>query len=346
MELTRLLLEQFKRIRRDLPWREERSAYRIWISEVMLQQTTVQQAIPYYHRFLEHFPDLESLARANESEVLTLWQGLGYYGRARRLHACAKELYSRYGGCFPDQYHELLKLPGIGPYTAAAIASLAFHQPVPAIDGNIIRLTARLAGITTPSHTPLFRKEAEQWLKTHMPADCPGDFNEALMETGALICLPRQPLCHNCGLSVVCGAFRSGLQEKLPVKISKKPKSSLHLYSFIIQKDRRIALVRRPGNSLWGGMYDFPYIETSKPLKAGVVSKFEEKYITPLHDSTPVATARFVLTHRVVHCTYLRSETPSGASLPWFDAEELFTRLPLARAARHALKFFQNLLPV
>lgn len=333
------LFEQFESIRRELPWRKERTPYNVWVSEIMLQQTTVQQAIPYYERFMQRFPDLTSLALAEEGEVLALWQGLGYYSRARKLHACAREVYHDYGGEFPGSYEDLIKLPGIGPYTAAAIASLAFGQPVPALDGNVSRVTARLAGLSTPVHGSLFRRQAEAWLQERLPLDDPGRFNEALMETGALICTPRQPLCHRCRLSAVCSAFRHGMQDQLPVKEVPQGKKPLYLYCLILEKDGALALVRRPSEGLWGGMYDVPYLDSDKPLKKELLKRFEEKYNDSYAPLTPVAEHRFILTHRVVYCTYLRSDTSLPASYHWLNLDAPnHSGMPLARAARHVVR--------
>lgn len=337
MNFSQLLFEQFDSIRRDLPWRRDRTPYRIWISEIMLQQTTVQQAIPYFEKFVKRFPDLPALALAKESDVLALWQGLGYYTRARKLHACACILYYDHRGQFPEDYEALLKLPGIGSYTAAALASLAFGQAVPALDSNVSRVTARLAGLSTPVNTPLFRKQARAWLKMHMPAHDPGRFNEALIETGALICLPRKPLCHQCTLSAVCYAFRHGLQDHLPLKEAAPSKKPLYLYCLLLEKNGALALVRRPTNSLWGGMWDVPYVDSEKPLKRKLIQHFEKKYDDTFSGLTPVTEYHFVLTHRRVHCTYLRSSTSRPEAYQWVSSQKALTEsLPLARAARHA----------
>lgn len=338
-DFSHRLFQQFEIIRRDLPWRRNRTPYSIWISEIMLQQTTVQQAIPYYEKFMLRFPDLASLAQAEENEVLALWQGLGYYGRARKLHACARTVYKDYGGEFPRDYKALQKLPGIGFYTAAAIASLAYGQAVPALDGNVSRVTARLAGLSAPVHTLRFRRQAMTWLQERIPHDDPGRFNEALMETGALLCTPRQPLCHRCTLSPVCEAFRQGLQEQLPVKKAAQDKKPLYLYCLLLERDGALALVRRPSAGLWGGMYDVPHIDSEKPLKRGLLERFKEKYNDSYAPLTPVAKQRFVLTHRVVHCTYLRSHTRNPTYYAWINDDGASSSIfPLARAARHAFR--------
>jgi A/G-specific adenine glycosylase len=283
---------------------------------------------------------LTTLSGAEESEVLAVWQGLGYYSRARKLHACARILQQQYGGHFPRQYKDLLKLPGIGSYTAAAIASLAFGQPVPALDGNVSRVTARLAGLSVPIHTPLFRRQALSWLQNHIPLDDPGRFNEALMETGAILCIPRQPLCHRCALSAMCSAYRLGLQDHLPVKASSIRKKNLYLYCLLLEKDGALALAKRPPDGLWGGMYDVPCVDSEKPIKRGLLKHFEEKYQDSFAPLVAIAEYRFVLTHRVVHCTFLRSRTKNPTSYHWLRPEDYrHQSQPLARAARHALRF-------
>ncbi|WP_161622743.1 A/G-specific adenine glycosylase [Cesiribacter andamanensis] len=208
--LTAKLLDWYQRNQRDLPWRQTRDPYRIWLSEVILQQTRVQQGLPYYQRFVEKFPTVEALAAATQQEVLRLWQGLGYYSRARNLHACAQQVVAQWGGAFPQTYHLLLSLPGIGRYTAAAIASFAFKEAVPVVDGNVYRVLARLyadpTDIAKPQAFAHFFALAQQLIDPRQP----DVFNQALMEFGALHCTPQKPLCLYCPLKEHCQAYALG----------------------------------------------------------------------------------------------------------------------------------------
>lgn len=339
MDFTELLFSQFEEIRRPLPWRTQRTPYRIWISEVMLQQTTVQQAIPYFQKFMARFPDLNSLARAQESEVLRLWQGLGYYSRARKLWTCAREIVEKFKGQFPTRYEDLIQLPGIGPYTAAAIASIAFQQAVPALDGNISRVTARAAGIWHPVGSASFRKDALQWLERHMPRDNPGAFNEALMEVGALLCTPLQPRCAQCGLKSACFAYKEGLQQNLPLKMPRKAKTKLYVTGFYIKNGQGVALIQRNTKGLWAGMYDFPSLESQRPLSdKTLIQKFSEKFGCPVKILPhPKDHAEFILTHRKIFYTLVQAQFPTSEKACFQYFPEAGEGLPLARAPRHFL---------
>ena len=247
--------------RRILPWRaasgEKADPYRVWLSEIMLQQTTVTAVIPYFSAFLERWPDVAALAGAREGEVMQAWAGLGYYSRARNLFACAKIVAGTFGGRFPETEEGLLALPGIGPYTAAAIAAIAFGQRAAAIDGNVLRLGARLFAIKTP--LPAARAQIKARVEVLVPATRPGDFAQALMDLGALICTPKRPACETCPLSVSCLAFASGTAAELPCR-NARPKRPLRQGAvfYVRRKDGSVLVRTRPDKGLLGGMTEFP----------------------------------------------------------------------------------------
>lgn len=242
-----------------LPWRADRDPYHVWLSEVMLQQTQVETVIPYYIRFLEAYPTIADLATSPLENVLKLWEGLGYYSRARNLHACAQTIVAQYGGHFPDTVEALQKLPGIGRYTAGAIASIAFGVAAPLVDGNVMRVFARLIDLpdditksTTQKH--LWRL-AEDWL----PQERIGDYNQALMELGRMVCKPRKPLCEACPLQKHCRAYANGTQHQRPVKRKKAPIPHYDVTAGIIWNDSgQLLIAQRPADGLLGGLWEFP----------------------------------------------------------------------------------------
>lgn len=256
------LLAWYDNGRRILPWREEPTPYHVWISEIMLQQTRVEAVKPYYDRFLQALPDIESLAAADDEKLLKLWEGLGYYNRARNLKKAAQILVSEYGGQMPDEYEKILSLPGIGSYTAGAIASIAFGKPRPAVDGNVLRILSRLRADDRDILQANVKKSVEEELLDVMPADRPGDFNQALMELGAMVCIPNgAPKCDVCPWNKLCLARAEGRTAELPQKAKKKPRSVEEKTILVIQDGERIVLRKRPEKGLLAGMYEFPSME-------------------------------------------------------------------------------------
>lgn len=255
--LRRALLEYFDSVagRRELPWRDEDAdPYRVWVSEVMLQQTRAETVVPYYRRWLRRFPDLDSLAQAGEHEVLKAWEGLGYYRRARYLHRAARVVRERYGGQLPARPDELKALPGIGEYTAGAVASIAFGIPVPAVDGNTRRVLCRMLDQGDPSPSTLRRLAV-----SFVPYDRPGDFNQALMELGATICTPRNPDCEDCPVSDQCLAYERGTQEERPKRRKKKALPHFDIgTAVLVRADGKVLLSRRPAHGLLAGLWEFP----------------------------------------------------------------------------------------
>ena len=259
--IAEILLDWYAREGRDLPWRRTRDPYRIWLSEVILQQTRVAQGMEYYLRFTERFPDVASLAAAPEDEVLKLWQGLGYYSRARNLQKAAQVIMTRHGGVFPDTYKGLTALPGVGDYTAGAIASIAFGQPVPAVDGNVLRLAARLTGCDDNVLEPKTRARFRRWMAEVIPSDRPGAFNQALMDLGAMVCLPNgAPLCEQCPARTFCTACEKGLQRQLPVREKKTARRVEQRTVFLLRRDGAAALRQRPATGLLAGLWEFPNV--------------------------------------------------------------------------------------
>ena len=254
-----VLLAWYDHNRRILPWREDPTPYHVWLSEIMLQQTRVDAVISYYLRFLEVLPDTESLAAVPEETLLKLWEGLGYYSRARNLKKAAQQIMTEYGGRIPSDPKELVRLSGIGPYTAAAIASIAFQIPVPSADGNLLRLYARLTGYAESIKTPAAKKAAEAAFLEILSPDRPGDMNQALMDLGATVCLPNgQPLCAQCPLAHHCTAHRLGKETSLP-KADPKPVRPVEKRTvLLIRKGNSLLLHKRPGTGLLAGLWEFP----------------------------------------------------------------------------------------
>lgn len=265
MELDRILEDWYWDHRRELPWKETANPYHIWLREVILQQTRVEQGREYYFRFLETFPTVQDLASADEKEVLKCWQGLGYYSRARNLHAAARYIVEQLGGKFPETYEEILKLKGVGKYTAAAIASFAYKLPYPVIDGNVYRFVARLYGIHTPIGTDTAFKEFEAILKKSIDKVAPDVFNQAIMDYGATVCKPTGCECGNCVFSEYCYAFKNGNVALLPIKGSKavvRPRYLLYIDVDWTAEDEHYTMVhQRHSKDIWKGLYEFPLLE-------------------------------------------------------------------------------------
>ena len=261
------ILDWYEVHKRILPWRGITDPYKIWISEIILQQTRVVQGLEYYERFIDRFPDVHALAIADEQEVLKYWQGLGYYSRARNLHSAARSIETRFGGKFPDSYELILSLKGIGEYTAAAIASFAFNLPCPVVDGNVFRFLSRLFAIEEPVDTSKGKKLFAELAGRLMDKRQAGLFNQAIMEFGALQCVPASPDCEECPLAAHCLAKTLGKVSEFPVKRNKTKIKELYLYYFYIHSDEFIFLRKREGKGIWQNLYEFPSVESEIPLE-------------------------------------------------------------------------------
>jgi A/G-specific adenine glycosylase len=258
-EIVPLLLDWWDAGHADLPWRRTRDPYAVWVAEVMLQQTQIATVIPYYERWLARWPAVHDLAAASLDDVLKMWEGLGYYGRARNLHAAAQRVVNEYDGRLPDTVAGLLKLKGIGPYTAGAIASIAFDRQAPVLDGNVIRVLSRLADLSEDVTTTTTRKRLWQMAGELVPAERPGSFNQALMELGQTICMPALPHCHLCPVAAHCLARQRGAQLERPVRPSRRPTPHYHVAAGVIwREDGRFLITQRPAEGLLGGLWEFP----------------------------------------------------------------------------------------
>ncbi len=289
---------------RRLPWRDTRDPYKIWLSEIILQQTRVAQGLPYYERFVKNYPNVKALARANEQEVLRLWQGLGYYTRARNLHACAKSIVEKHDGKFPRTYDALMQLPGIGAYTAAAIASFAFDEKVAVVDGNVQRVLARIFGIDIDATSPEGKKRFARLANDLISKDNPAIHNQAIMEFGALQCVPMRPDCENCVFRSSCFAYKHDSQSLLPVKKKKTRITRRYFYYFLLRNGKKLLTIERKGNDIWRGLHDFPLHEETRPADP-------KKIITKLFTHELTGDVRIspdykhVLTHQVIFARFI-----------------------------------------
>jgi len=288
---TELLLTWYDEHKRTLPWRGESDPYKIWVSEIILQQTRVQQGWDYYLRFTETFPTVESLANAEEEQILRVWQGLGYYSRARNMHTAAQQIMEHHQGLFPSKYEDIRALKGIGDYTAAAISSIVFHLPYPAVDGNVLRIISRIFGVFDDISTQKTRQKITEICEKLIDRQRPGDFNQACMEFGAIWCTPKNPQCETCPFQSSCHAQQHGLTETLPIKSNNITKRERYfVFNTYIYNDTTL-LEKRTGKDIWKNMYQFPLSEVEK-------QDFEqiEQYEQNLRE---------VLTHQIVHAKFI-----------------------------------------
>jgi A/G-specific adenine glycosylase len=294
-----LLLRWFRKNARDLPWRRTTDAYAIWVAEIMLQQTQSETVKPYYHRFLTRFPTVRRLARARLDTVLKLWEGLGYYSRARNLHQAAKKIVRDFDGRLPQTKHELLRLPGVGLYTAGAIASIAFGRDEPLVDGNVTRVLCRLFRIRRDPRSSAIRSKLWGLAEALLPAGKAGSFNQALMELGATVCLPRNPRCQDCPLGRICSAREHAEQEKLPRRASKKPPPRHKVVVGIIYKNGRILIDKRKPNGLLGGLWEFPggKVRKGESLEGAVRREVREELGVTVQIVRPLVTVQHAYSH-------------------------------------------------
>ena len=269
MDLNKLILKWYDKNKRDLPWRNTKNPYNIWVSEIILQQTRMEQGIYYYNRFISKFPDLKTLANSDEKEVLLLWQGLGYYSRARNLHFTAKHIFNELNSQFPETYDELIRLKGIGDYTASAISSICFEKARPVLDGNVYRIISRVFEIKNPIDLNNSRKVFKEKACEIMPNKRFGDYNQALMDFGSIICKPVNPLCSSCVLSKICNAFKNDSVVNYPVKSIKNQVKSMH-FNYLVVKNKSQFLIEQINEGIWKNMYQFPvFISESKKRRGG-----------------------------------------------------------------------------
>ncbi|WP_291785119.1 A/G-specific adenine glycosylase [Cecembia sp.] len=302
------LLEWYAVHKRDLPWRNTRNPYFIWLSEIILQQTRVAQGLPYFEKFAANYPNVQALAQAPEEDVMRLWQGLGYYSRARNLHACAKEIFENRESKFPETYTELLQLKGVGSYTAAAIASFAFGEAVAVVDGNVFRVLSRVFGLTAVSNSSKGKKLFEEFANKIIPLENPADFNQAIMEFGALQCTPKNPECNTCPISEACFAYQKGMVESLPIKSKKiKVKERYFQYAHILCGEYTV-IKQRGGGDIWQGLFDFPLEELQLKEALQLESQFfadQDNYRTLNVIKNPYV-FKHVLTHQKIFANFVK----------------------------------------
>lgn len=298
--ISKPLLKWYDENRRILPWREEATPYRVWVSEIMLQQTRVEAVKPYFERFMRALPDIGALAEAKEEELLKLWEGLGYYNRVRNLQKAAIQIVESYGGEMPASYEALLTLSGIGSYTAGAIASIAFGIRKPAVDGNVLRVVSRLRADERLISDAKVKLSVEEDLERMMPADRPGDFNQALMEIGACVCIPNgAPLCAECPLKEICKANRLGRQQEFPRKEGRKPRTIEEKTILLVRDGERIAVRKRKAKGLLAGLYEFPSLEGYRSAQE-VAAFLNRNGISPIR-IRQIEDAKHIFTHKEWH---------------------------------------------
>jgi len=302
---TEKLLEWNKSNARSMPWKGKKDPYLIWLSEIILQQTRVEQGMPYFNKFINNYPTVKALAKAKEDEVMRLWQGLGYYSRARNMHATAKLIADQLGGIFPNKYDDILKLKGVGPYTAAAIASFAFNQPIAVLDGNVFRVLARFFDIQTPSDSTLGKKKFNQLANELIAPSEAAIYNQAIMDFGATICTPNVPLCTTCIMKSKCKALAKNRVNQLPIKLKKIIKKTRYFNYFVMNDGNKFLIEKRTENDIWKGLYQFPMLETKTvaDLNALVENKtfpfLKNLELKPFNQSYKQA-----LTHQTIFATF------------------------------------------
>lgn len=324
MSLSTTLTSWYAAHQRALPWREDPEVYRVWLSEIILQQTQVSQGLPYYERFIKKFPSLHHLAAASEEEVLKMWQGLGYYSRARNLHTSAKFVVDELDGDFPKTYKGLKELKGVGDYTASAIASICFEEPKAVLDGNVFRVLSRYFGIDLPINTTEGRKRFKKLADDNLDSSQPGNHNQAIMEFGALQCKPKNPFCLDCSLRAKCVAFQQQMQDKLPVKLKKTKVKTKHLNYLVFRDQHKQTLIHhRSGKGIWKNLYQFPLVETEREIFDGdLKSKGEIQVLEPrlqslkLFNNNPI---KHLLSHRKLLVKFWILEVDQLPEKDWYS---------------------------
>lgn len=324
------LLAWYEANKRDLPWRRLRDPYAIWVSETMLQQTRVETVIPYWERWLTIFPTVEALAQAPESDVLKAWEGLGYYSRARNLQKAAQAVCERHAGVVPDTLDEMRALPGVGPYTAGAVLSIAYDRDVPAVDGNVFRVLSRLFLIEEDIMKPKSRKTFESIAAYMIPEGQAASFNQGLMELGATVCIPKNPRCHNCPVQETCMAFAEGVQEEFPVKEKKKPPRPVDMTAALLRDGDQLLIRRRPDTGLLAGLWEFPGGERAEgeTLEQALVRHLQEAHGITVQPESLFATVEHTFSHlhwtmRVYDCAIVEGTVRVSEDVRWVPVDKL-----------------------
>jgi A/G-specific adenine glycosylase len=338
--LHRLLLEWYQRSRRDLPWRRTRDPYRIWVSEVMLQQTTVRAVVPYYEAFLSRFPSLAALASANEEDVLAAWSGLGYYHRARNLLRGARHVIERHGGEFPRSLEAALAVPGVGLYTASAVLSIAHGAPLPVVDGNVRRVLARLLVLRGPE----WQKDAAYYNRAEelLHHEAPGEWNQALMELGATVCTPRTPACAACPARGVCGARAAGLQEQLPEGKPRRAPVDVTVAAALVEQGGKVLLVRRSAGRLMGRFWEVPQTSLESAGRRDLVRELKERHGLEVAPGPLRVRARHAITFRRIrvegYAARLKRQPPSDPDRYLWATPAEAAALPVSSMTRKLLR--------
>lgn len=337
MKISEIISSWYKKNKRNLPWRETKDPYKIWLSEVILQQTRVNQGIAYYERFIERFPDLMTLAEANEQEVLKLWQGLGYYSRARNLLSAAKQVKEDYGSQFPKEAQSLLKLKGVGPYTAAAIASFSFGEAVAVVDGNVSRVLSRLFAVTEPVNTSGGFKIITELANEILDGDKPGEHNQALMEFGAMQCIPVKPDCSICPLQVKCAAFQQKKVFTYPVKLKPNRPTERFFTYLIIDQHNYTYIYKRKSRDIWKELYEFPLIETDCEIQKDNLYNLITKFLGLKKKDFSIKlvsnTVKHFLSHRIIYAKFVHIKVVDKS----YQGLANWEKVPVNDIAKHPL---------
>ena len=308
MTLADQLIEWYRKNGRDLPWRQTNNPYIIWLSEIILQQTRVEQGMPYFYKFVEAYPTVKDFAQADEEDLLRLWQGLGYYSRVRNMHKAAKAVMTEFDGVFPSKYEDVITLTGVGEYTAAAISSFSINQRKAVLDGNVFRVLARYFGIDTAINSTAGKRQFLTIANEVISDKFPGLYNQAIMDFGATVCKPKAPNCQNCMLRLDCVAFSANLVASLPIKTKGKPSRNRYFNYFVIEKDGAYVFTKRGEDDVWANMYEFPLIETDQEIEISDLQQleaykthFEGAEITPI--GLPI---KHILSHQNIYARFYR----------------------------------------
>ncbi len=340
------LFAWYRKNKRDLPWRKTRDPYAVWISEIMLQQTTVSAVIPYFNDWLKQFPDVKALDRTPLQSILKAWQGLGYYQRAQNMKAAASIICKEYGGRFPDSYEKLIRLPGFGPYTTAAVLSIAFDRPYPVMDANVRRVLMRLKGIKKKA-SPSLDRDLSAYLKPLLPQKKMGDFNQSLMELGALVCRPKNPFCLLCPITDFCRAYEKGEQNIIPTPKTRRVEK-IEAVLGIIKEDGRYLIQKRPSNGLLPDLWEFPggKREPKETLEQTLIREIKEELGTEILEAHPLITVRhaytrFLVTLHAFECKLRKKPNTRKKNMRWVTLKGL-RRFPLPSGNAKIVRFLEE----
>ncbi|WP_286858913.1 MULTISPECIES: A/G-specific adenine glycosylase [Sphingobacterium] len=331
----------YKQHKRDLPWRETKDAYKIWLSEIILQQTRVEQGMPYYLRFVERFETVVDFANAEEDDILHLWQGLGYYSRGRNMHKAARIVRDEYNGIFPVDYKTLLKLPGVGEYTAAAISSFANNEAQAVLDGNVFRVLSRYYGIDTAINSTEGKKIFTTIAQENLDQDHPALYNQAIMDFGATHCKPKQPLCITCMFNTSCYAIRQGEVDRLPVKLKGKASRERYFNYFILKDEAQILMSKRGEGDVWQNLYEFPLVESDRTLTIPEIL-IDEQFVRYFGEKAEIKLlqkqTKHILSHQNIYATFFEVQLKGGLKQKKSNWDYVFLK-DLDKLAKHKLIF-------